>query len=76
MSEDALVLTFENCVIKAKKASQPMVRIMDIKQWTTAFTIHTSVMIHQYPTCAQEQLQHMSLICNAAYTHRGLGWCI
>ena len=75
-SEDTIVLTLENSVIKAKKACQPTARITDIEQWTTAFSTYMSVMTYQYPTRAQELLQHMSLIRHAAHTHRGLGWCV
>ncbi|CAB3980493.1 gag [Paramuricea clavata] len=75
-SEEPIILTLENSVIKAKKASQPTARITEIEQWTTAFTVYMSVMTHQYPGRAQELLQYMSLIRHAAQTHRGLGWCI
>jgi hypothetical protein len=76
LSEDAIILTLENSVIKANKASQPTAKITNIEQWTTAFTIYMSIMTHQYPIRAQELLQYMSLIRHAAHTHRGLGWCI
>ena len=38
-SEDAIISTLENSVIKAKKASQPTATITDIEQWTTAFKV-------------------------------------
>jgi hypothetical protein len=74
-SEEPIILTLENSVIKAKKASQPSARITEIQQWTTAFTVYMSVMTHQYPGRAQELLQYMSLSRHAAKIHRGLGWC-
>ena len=75
-SEEPVILTFENSVIKAKKATQPTSRITDIEQWTTAFTVYMSVMTHQFPGRSQELLNYMSLIRHAAQTHRGLGWCV
>ena len=75
-SEEPIILTHENSVIKAKKAMQPTSRITNIEQWTTAFTIYTSVMTHQFPGRSQELLSYMSLIRHAAQTHRGLGWCV
>ena len=48
-SDEPIILTLENSVIKAKKASRPTARIIDIEQWTTAFTVYMSVMTHQYP---------------------------
>ncbi len=74
--DEPIILTLKNSVIKAKKASQPTARITDIEQWTTAYTLYMSVMTHQFPGRAQELPQYMSLICHAAQTHRGLGWCI
>ena len=74
--EEPIVLTLENSVINAKKASQPTARITDIEQWTTAFSIYISVMTHQFPGRAQELLHYMSLIRHAAQTQPGLGWCI
>ena len=75
-SEEPIILTHENSVIKAKKAMQPTSRITNIEQWTTAFTIYTSVMTHQFSDRSQELLSDMSLIRHAAQTHRGLGWCV
>ena len=59
---EPIILTLENSVIKAKKASQPTARITDIEQWTTAYTLYMSIMTHQFPGWAQELLQYMSLI--------------
>ena len=70
--DDAIVLTLENSIVKAKKASQPTARITNIEQWTTAFTIYMSIMTHQYPMRAQELLQYMTLIRHAAQAHRGM----
>ena len=75
-SEEPMILSLENSVIKAKKATQPTSRITNIEQWTTAFTVYTSVMTHQFPGRSQELLSYMSLIRHAAQTHRGLGWCV
>jgi hypothetical protein len=55
-SEEPIILTLENSVIKAKKASQPTARITEIELRRTAFTIYMSVMTHQYPGRAQELL--------------------
>lgn len=74
--DEPMILTLENSVIKAKKASQPSARITDIDQWTTAFTTYMSVMVHKFPGRSQELLHYMSLIRHAAHNHRGLGWCI
>ena len=75
-SEESMILTLENSVIKAKKAPNSFAKITDIEQWTTAFTIYMSVFTHQFPSRAQELLQYMTLIRHAAQTHRGLGWRI
>ena len=48
-SDEHMILTLENSVIKVKKASQPTSRITDIEQWTTAFTVYMSVMTHKFP---------------------------
>ncbi len=72
-NDEAIILTLENSVNKAKKTSQPTARITDIEQWTTTYTLYMSVMTHQFPGRAQELLQYMSLIRHAAQTHRGLG---
>ncbi len=74
--DEPIILTLENSVIKAKKASQPTARITDIQQWTTVYSLYMSVMTHQFPGRAQELLQYVSLIHHAAQSHRGLSWCI
>ena len=48
-SEESMILTLENSVIKAKKAPNSLAKITDIEQWTTAFTIYMSVFTHQFP---------------------------
>ena len=75
-SDEPMILTLENSVIKVRKASQPTSRKTDIEQWTTAFTVYMSVMTHKFPGRGQELLNYLSLIRHAAQTHRGLGWCV
>ena len=74
--QEDIILTLDNSVIKARKASQSTTKITNIEQWTTAFTTYMSVVTHMYPTRAQELLQYMSMIRHAAQTHPGLGWSI
>ena len=73
-SDEPMILTLENSVIKVKKASQPTSRITDIEQWTTAFTVYMSVMSHKFPGRGQELINYLSLVRHAAQTRRGLGW--
>ena len=75
---DNLVLSLENCVVKVSRKSKPTASssITNIEQWTTAFTVYMSVLIHKFPPRSQELLQYASLIRYAARVHRGLGWAI
>ena len=78
-SDDPTILTLENLVTKAKKASQTATsKITNINQWTTAFTIYLSKLSHQFRgrVRAQELLAYMSMIQDETQTHKGLGWCI
>ena len=70
------MLTLENSEIKVKPANQSTTTVTDIEQWTTAFTTYMSVFTHVFPNRAQELLQYMSIIRNAAHCHKGVGWCI
>ena len=72
--DESLTLTLENSVIKINKTKATS--IIDITEWTTAFTTYMGVLISKFLHRALELLEYMSLIRYAARYYRGLGWCI
>ena len=72
--DEPLTLTLENSVIKINKTKATS--IIDITEWTTAFTTYMGVLISNFLHGALELLVYMSLIRYAARYYRGLGWCI
>lgn len=75
-SDEPLMLTLENSVIKVSKAASLRTNIADIEQWTTAFCTYMGIFTDKFPNRSQELLSYMNTIRHAAQFHQGLGWSI